>query len=131
METYEIITLVDITRTQARREDADLLKKSQQSNFNSLQQTIELRSNVEWNTDPVPKYGEIPADSTVKKARYWRWQFNIERELVFSDGVNPVALLLEDLHSVPVINGLTETVKLAPSAFFTHGCNTNTWVIKI
>jgi hypothetical protein len=129
MNTYEIVTLVDITRTQARREEVDTVKKAQQANFDSLRQAIELRSNVEWLEDPAATLGSLP--SANGKARYWTWQFTVEREAVFEANGDPVALLHQDINGVPVIAGLEETVDLTPSAFLTEGKNANTWVRKI
>ncbi len=129
MNTYEIVTLVDITRTQARRDELDIIKKSQQANFDSLRQAIELRSNLEWQDDPAATLGSLPtADG---KARYWRWQFSVEREAVFEANGDPVALLRQDIHGVPVIANLEETVDLVPSAFLTKGQVTNTWITVI
>lgn len=128
MNSYEIVTLVDITRTQARRDDTDILKKSQQANFDSLRQAIELRSNVEWQNDPISSLGQLPNNTSEGKARYWVWRFSVEREAVFEDEGDPVALLRHDIDGVPVISDLKETVNLSPSAFFTKGKNTNTWV---
>ncbi len=127
MNTYEIVTLVDITRTQARREEADPIKKSQQANFDSLRQAIELRSNVEWDRDPKATDGSLPPNTDLGKARHWRWRFSVEREAVFERDGDPVALLVEDLHGVPVISNLEETIDLNPSAFLTRGKNINTW----
>jgi hypothetical protein len=129
MNTYEIVTLVDITRTQARREEVDAVKKAQQANFDSLRQAIELRSNVEWQDDPTATLGSLPtADG---KARYWTWQFTVEREAVFEANGDPVALLRQDIHGVPVIANLEETADLTPSAFITEGKNSNTWITII
>lgn len=129
MNTYEIVTLVDITRTQARREDTDLAKKSQQANFDSLRQAIELRSNVEWNTDPQSDMGQLP--DLDGRARHWRWQFSVERESVFESIGDPVGLLKQDINGVPVIAALEETVDLDPPAFLTQGKNANTWITII
>ena len=131
MNTYEIVTLVDITRTQARREDTDILKKAQQANFDSLRQAIELRSNVEWTDDPKGELGRLPPNTAEGKAKYWQWQFSVEREAVFESNGDPVALLRQDINGVPVIAGLEETTDLTPPAFITEGKNINTWVREI
>jgi hypothetical protein len=128
MPTYEIITLVDITRTRARRDEVDLIKRSQQANFDSLRQAIELRSNVDWNDDPKKYNGVLPPETADGKASYWRWQFFVEREVVFESNGDPVALLKQDLNGVPIIDGLEDTAKLDPPAIITQGQNINTWV---
>jgi hypothetical protein len=129
MNTYEIVTLVDITRTQARRDEDNRVKKLQQANFDSLRQAIELRSNVEWQEDPEATLGSLP--TTDGKARYWTWQFSVEREAVFAHNGDPVALLRHDIHGVPVIPNLEETADLTPPAFLTEGQNANTWITII
>jgi hypothetical protein len=53
MPRYQIVTLVDITRTNPTRSETDQHLLAQQANFNTLLQSIGLRSNVEWAVDPV------------------------------------------------------------------------------
>lgn len=127
MTRYRITTLADITRTGSKRSDPDQFKIDQQSNFNSIRQAIELRSIVTWPTDPVKHQGALP-DPFQGKAAYWIWEFDTEREDLFMKDGDPVALLREDLHGVPVIAGLEETIDLAPSALQTKGSNSNTSV---
>lgn len=127
MPRYRITTLVDITRTGFKRSDPDQTKINQQNNFNSIRQAIELRSNVTWLTDPVKHKGALP-DHFQGKAAYWIWDFDTEREDLFMKDGDPVALLREDLHGVPVIAGLEETIDLAPAAVMTKGKTFNTFV---
>lgn len=127
MARYRIITLVDITRTDAKKSDSDSIKIKQQENFNSLRQTIELRSNVEWHKDPVKNTGSIPTPFE-GKANHWVWEFDIEREDVFLSDGDAVALLKDDLNNVPVINNLEESIDLNPPAFKTKGNNFNTYI---
>lgn len=127
MTRYRITTLADITRTGSKRSDPDQFKIDQQSNFNSIRQAIELRSNVTWPADPVKQQGALP-DPFQGKAAYWIWEFDTEREDLFMKDGDPVFLLREDLHGVPVIAGLEETIDLAPSALQTKGSNSNTSV---
>ena len=130
MPRYKIVTLVDITRTDAKKTDEDQKKIKQQSNFNSLRQAIELRSNVEWTRDPVKYDGRLP-DDLEGKASHWIWEFEVEREDVFLNDSDPVALLRDDLHGVPVISDLENTYTLDPAAIQTKGKNINTWVYII
>ena len=57
MPWYSIISLVDITRTNPSRDEVDKKMLAQQANFNSLIQAIGLRSNVEWEQDPIKHTG--------------------------------------------------------------------------
>lgn len=130
MARYKIITLVDITRTNPTRAETDKLKLNQQANFNSLVQAIGLRSNVEWNHDPKLFTGALP-DDIDGKANHWIWEVDVEREDVFLLDGNPVGLLVNDLHGVPVIDDLTNSVEITPAAFQTKGKNQNTWAYII
>lgn len=129
MPRYKIVTLVDITRTNATKSDSSELKIKQQQNFNSLRQTIELRSNVSWIADPRKFDGRLP-EPFQGKSTYWTWEFDVEREDTFLKNNDPVGLLLEDLHGVPIIDGLNNTVMIDPAAFQTRGSNVNIWVTE-
>lgn len=130
MARYQIITLVDITRTNAGRTETDKIKVSQQANFNSLVQAIGLRSNISWIKDPKMINGALPGDID-GKAIHWIWEFDCEREDVFLKDTDPVGLLVDDLHNVPIIDQLLNSVDLTPAAFQTKGTNTNTWLTII
>lgn len=130
MPTYQIISLVDITRTDPARSETDKAVLSQQANFNSLVQAIGLRSNVEWEHDPVKHTGALP-DPFDGKGTYWIWEFSVEREEVFLKDQNPVGLLVDDLHNVPVAASLEETVDLHPPAFQSHGTCKNITVCQL
>jgi len=127
MPRYQIVTLVDITRTNPSRAETDRHQLAQQANFNTLLQSIGLRSNVEWTIDPVESSGSLPYPLE-GKANYWTWTFEAERDQVFAKDGDPVGLLLDDLHGVPVISQLNNSVYIDPAVFQTHGPNTNIWV---
>ena len=129
MPRYHIITLVDITRTNAGKAEPDHIKLLQQNNFNSLRQAIELRSNVTWDKDPERLEGRLPHGFD-GKAAHWSWEFEVEREDLFLKDGDPVGLLKDDLNSVPVITGLNETAEIKPAAFQTLGDTINT-IVKI
>jgi hypothetical protein len=127
MPRYQIVTLVDITRTNPSRSETDHYLLAQQANFNTLLQSIGLRSNVEWTIDPVESSGSLPYPLE-GKANYWTWIFEVERDQVFAKDGNPAGLLLDDLHGVPIIGQLNNSVDIDPAVFQTHGPNTNIWV---
>ena len=129
MARYEIITVVDITRTNPAREETDRIKLGQQANFNSLVQAIGMRSNVTWIRDPELHNGRLPIGPG--KATHWIWQFDAEREDVFLNQGNDVALLVNDLDGVPVVDQLHNTVELTPAVFRSQGDNINIWCSKI
>jgi len=126
MAQYKLITLVDITRTNPSKLETDPLKIKQQSNFNSLVQAINLRSNIEQFSDPEFKKGRLPAPLT-GKANHWTAEFEVEREDVFLKDNDPVGLLIEDLNGVPIIPDLNSSVDFNPAVFVTKGDNANIW----
>ncbi len=130
MARYKIITLVDITRTGIHRDEDDSTKRNQQANFNSLIQCIGLRSNVEWSSDPKKHTGSLPYPLE-GKANHWIWEFEVEREDVFLQDTDSVGLLIDDLHGVPIINNLDNSVDIYPAAFQTKGDNINTFVKEV
>jgi hypothetical protein len=130
MPRYQIVTLVDITRTNPSRAETDQHLLAQQANFNTLLQSIGLRSNVTWDADPKELTGVLPHPLN-GKANHWIWTFEVERDQVFAKDGNPVGLLLEDLHGVPVIDGLNNTAIVDPAAFQTQGENINIWVSEL
>jgi len=127
MPRYRITTLIDITRTNAAKTEPEQLKILQQNNFNSLRQTIELRSNVEWQRDPEKRDGRLPLPFE-GRASHWIWEFENEREDLFLKDGDQTLLLKEDLQGVPVITNLEETAAIVPAAIQTQGKNINTWV---
>lgn len=130
MERYRIISLVDITRSRASRSETDKIKIGQQSNFNSLIQAIGIRANIDWDQDPKEHDGRFP-DPIEGAGTYWVWEFVTERYSVFLKDNDPVFLVKEDIHGVPVIDRLNNTVELTPSAFQTRGDKQNIWISKI
>ena len=127
MNRYEIITLVDITRSNANRSETDKIKLGQQSNFNTLLQAIGMRSNVEWSRDPEMHTGTLPPPHK-GKANHWIWKFECERDQIFQKDNDPVGLLLEDLNNVPVIPDLKNSADIHPAAFQTQGDKANIWI---
>lgn len=120
MPRYTIKTTVDITRSDPGRDDPDTIKHAQQSNFNTLLQGIGMRSNVEWTTDPI----KMEKDGTI----HWLWTFEVERDEVFLEVDDPVGLLKKDLHGIPIIKNLTESVVFSKPVFLTQNGDRNIWI---
>ena len=127
MARYLIITLVDITRSGATRNETDSVKIGQQANFNSVVQAIGLRANVSWSRDPKMYTGTIP-NPFKGKANHWMWEFDTERVDEFLKDEDPVGLLIDDLHGVPIVPLLNNSVDIDPPCFLTKGENFNTHV---
>ena len=130
MARYQIVTLVDITRTNPSRSETDQHLLGQQANFNSLVQAIGMRSNVTWHRDPIKHTGRLP-DLASGKATHWTWEFDCERDQVFLQDGDPVYLLVHDLNHVPVIVDLENSEDITPAAFQTRGDMINTWITMI
>ncbi len=130
MPRYKIVTLVDITRADPDKKEKDQVKINQQANFNTLVQTIGIRSNITWVKDPQKKTGALP-DDIEGKATHWIWEFDSEREDTFLKNNDSAGLLKDDLHGVPIIDGLENSTDITPAAFQTRNGNQNTWVSQI
>jgi hypothetical protein len=110
-----ILTLIDITKTDAKR-DGDQKAYSQQSNFNTLLQTASLRANlVPIKTEQrLGMTSQLGFGSKVKgKQRYWAIVFDDERDTEITQ-----EMFQEDFDLVPVITGLGESVKFEDSVFY-------------
>ena len=123
MPRYKIKTTVDITRSNPDRGDPDQIRQGQQSNFNTLLQGIGMRANVEWTYNPSRSMLE-----TDGKIAYWLWEFTVEREDIFLSDGDPVGLLKQDLHGVPIIKNLTETETFSKACFL---IDKNIWIEQI
>ena len=81
---FKIDTLIDITETNARRQDNDKFAYKQQANFQTLLQTIGLRCNI--NYDKSPTFNELNitkllfGDKYIGKQKMWTFCFDIEYE---------------------------------------------------
>lgn len=127
MARYQIISLIDITRSKATRSESDRLRVGQQANFNSLIQAIGMRANVEWTTDPKFNDGILPFPLT-GKCIHWSWEFETEHDYIFHKGDDPTGHLADDLNGVPIITNLNNSMDIHPAAFQTYGNSINTWV---
>ena len=133
---HSIYTTVDITPTDVYNSDDKnnenfWLKRNQQSNFDSLCQTISLRTNIfstivesfivdkdQFDLFSDPKLSDV--------FKIWHLGFSVDRFEPFGE---KHSALLEDLHLVPVIPNLTETTPIFPSYFLTVGDLKNIHII--
>lgn len=123
MEVIQIRTLVDITCTGIVRPGLGTqLELDQHRNFTTLLQCLELRSVISYNQPPIMEHAVINTYGFGyefrSKHNVWVFTFIPDRTGYYtSDDGNPVGLLLEDLHNVPVVTNLTET-GLVPKHIF-------------
>lgn len=114
---FQLLTLIDITQTKARKGDEPLLQKQQQ-NYLTAVQTISLRANPEIKNSPTI------IEQTVKGLGFGSaytgkqkiWKLNFEFEFSASHTVDT---LKTDFDLVPIIKNLNETIDLADAAFIT------------
>jgi hypothetical protein len=125
METIEIKTLLDITNTKVTRPNQGTAQEYDQfRNFTTLMQCIELRCIVTY--DDLPTVEEIDVKdmgfgSNFKgKHKVWTFRFRPDRKAAYDDEENPVGLLVHDIHEIPVIKSLTETINIDKAVFFTY-----------
>ena len=121
---FRINTLIDITETKARRQDNDKFAYKQQANFQTLLQTLGLRTQVFYNNSP--SFGELStskfdfSDKYIGKQNVWTFDFYIEYE----DGLS-LDMLTEDFDLIPIITGLNETIDTDKALFRTTGKDKN------
>ncbi len=112
---FKLLTLIDITKTDARRgNQSDLYK--QQQNFFSVVQTVSLRANPTIESSPAVSKQTLKGlgfgADFVGEHNVWSLTFVFEQ-----DRSHSIELLKEDFDMVPFIAGLTETTKFKDLAF--------------
>jgi hypothetical protein len=136
MNTFEILTLIDITMTNVNRPNQGTqLEYDQNRNFITLRQCIELRSIVSYTEPPTAKKQEIKdlGFGTNYKGSHmvWSFKFSPDREGVYQDEAGNVSgKLLEDLNSVPIIKNLSETINIDKAMFDSINLATKNTIIK-
>lgn len=122
MIIIEIQTLIDITNSKISRPIRGRLKEHDQfRNFATLKQCVELRSNISFETDPLLEVNDVKnlqfGSSYKGKHNVWTFRFTPDRTGVYSNGIDEIGLLIDDMHGVPVVQNLTETVNIAKAIF--------------
>lgn len=123
MEIIEIQTLIDITNTRVTRPNQGTqLEVDQQRNFVTLTQCLEIRSIVFYDSKPVVNQVDVKGlgfgTAYKGKQNVWTFVFSTDRDGVYMDDAgDPIGALLEDLHEVPIIKNLSETINIE-KAFF-------------
>lgn len=132
----QIKTLVDITRTGITRpSQGTQLEIDQNRNFTTLLQCAELRSIVSF--DSVPNVDKVDLKGLGFGSNYrgkhavWTFNFSPDRQGVYTDSNgNTVAFLINDMHSVPIIKNLTETINIGTAVFELKDGRTRNTIIK-
>lgn len=112
---FVIATLIDITETKEYHKPG--LQHQQQANYMTLMQTLGLRSN------PYPiKQSQETLQISDRFGSNFQGEHSIWTQILEFDqqDAHSIELMQKDLDLVPVICGLTETVKLNNSVFNTQ-----------
>ena len=115
-----LYTLIDITNTNARRTQ-DMYKYQQQQNYQTVIQTLSLRSNpLNVTTSQVVQGEGLDFGDNTDWKHVWKMQF----EIGYASGIT-LETLLEDFHMIPIITNLEESVTIDPAIFDTKTANKN------
>ena len=134
MQRFIIQTLIDITETkQYRHQPGEELAKHQQQNFSVLLQTIGLRANPIFNQGPRVEEQDLRdfyfGSAYQGSHNVWTFTFDIEYLGAFSDQYSDMGLLTRDLHFVPIITGLNETINTKLAVFDTSSSDYRNTVV--
>lgn len=124
---YKLYSTVDITHTnQYRFEFGKERLHWQEQNFNTVIQTLSLRTNITY-SDPeqIVIQGNLVGFNTTETIRVWTFSFYTDRADVFKLDHDPVRLLKQDFEMVPFISGLSESMQQNYSVFVTDGLAKN------
>ena len=136
MQIIEIKTLVDITNTKVTRlNQGTQTELDQCRNFITLLQCVELRSIVSYDTSPEDELVDVKGlgfGSAFKgKHKVWTFKFSPDRVGAYVDETgNQAGVLVEDLHEVPVIKNLTETINIVKAIFDSKDSSSKNTIIK-
>lgn len=125
---YKLYTTVDITNTgQYRNEPNKENARWKEQNFQTILQTISMRSNISYYSKPttIDVKGVVVGIPTEEIVRVWRFDFETERDNAFDVDKDPVGLLKKDFNLVPYINNLDEDLTQNYSVFVTEDDSRN------
>ena len=125
---YTLYTTVDITNTgQYRSEPGKEAERWKEQNFQTVLQTIGLRSNIVYDSKPniMAVKGDIIGFKTKNIINVWSFTFNSERSDAFGSEAGPTSFLVEDFNGVPFISGLDESMEQNYDVFVTDGPSRN------
>lgn len=122
MIIIEIQTLVDITDTKVTRpRQGQQREHDQYRNFTTLKQCLEMRSNIMFDNAPTVELQEVKdlgfGSKHKGKQKVWTFRFIPERSGVYVEGNQELGALLDDIHGVPVIQNLDESINMEKAIF--------------
>lgn len=135
MQVIEIQTLIDITDSKVvRPNQGSPLQQGQYKNFVTLKQCVELRSNIFYDTSPSCETKDIKdlgfGSKYKGKHEVWTFRFSPERSGAYDEGGNTIGCLLHDLHEIPIIKKLSETINIDRAVFDVNDSAFKNTIIK-
>lgn len=135
MLVIEIKTLVDITNTNVIRLRPGLqLEHDQYRNFTTLKQCLELRSNIIPTSDSFVESVDITdmgfGGQYTGEHNVWTFRFSPERQGAYASNYDPIASLYNDIHGVPIIQKLHESINIDMAIFDLRDPATRNTIIK-
>ena len=135
MQLIEIKTLVDITNTKVSRPNQGTqLEIDQHRNFTTLKQCAELRSIISYDFSPEMQVIDVKDQGFGSKYKgkhaVWTFKFSPDRSGAYANDDNDIGCLLEDVHGVPVVEKLTETINIEKAIFELIDASSKNTVIK-
>lgn len=135
MQVIEIQTLIDITDTKAVRPgQGNQTAQGQYKNFVTLKQCLEMRSNIFYETSASMETRDLKDQgfgSKYKgKHKVWTFRFTPERTGAYSDDFDEIGCLITDMHEVPIIKNLTETINIDKAVFDVSDTASKNTIIK-
>jgi len=122
IKLFKIYTLIDITNTSVTSGNG--LERNQQRNWETLLQVLSLRTQIHNIDGPELLSNVHPSKFGLGynhrgEHNVWTMNFVLEFDNVFGTPDDPFCILVEDFEKVPIITGLTETIKIDPPVFMT------------
>lgn len=137
MENIEILSLIDITQTNViRPNQGSLLELDQQRNFITLLQCAEIRSVIMYDSPPSCQNIDIKnlgfGSEYRGKHNVWTFKFETDRSGVYHDSNgDPIGILINDVHSVPIVKKLKETINIDRAIFECRDTRLKNIIIKL
>jgi hypothetical protein len=123
MKTIQIQTLIDITATGVVRiNQGTQLQVDQNKNFNTVRQCLEMRSVILYNSLPTTEKINVNnlgfGSSYRGEHTVWTFTFSPDRSDAYDNGSgDSIGFLFDDVHEVPIIVNLTETINIVKAIF--------------
>jgi len=136
MQRIKITTLIDITCSNVKRAgEGSALEANQHRNWTTLLQVIGLRALINFDDKPVVEERAIKdygfGSKFKGKHRVWTFEFTTERDDCYYDQDDVLFLLKADLHNVPIIKDLNETINIDKTIFDVNSTETGNITVTL